>query len=107
MRPRSLLPFVALLAVGCSRPDADGPPALQPGDVVLPELAFAPEGPWAAGDGVAVGMLVKGARPSGEGYYLRDKDVDLDKAVMGGRVTFFDGDKQVGEPHELPFVHDC
>ncbi len=106
MRPWCLLPLVALLAVGCARPDADTP-ALQPGDVLRPELAFAPEGPWAGGTEVSVGMLVRGVRPDGEWYHLHDKDVDLDKAVMGGRVTFFDGETMLGEPHELPFVHDC
>lgn len=104
---RRLFPLVVLLAVGCSRPDADPTPALQPGDVFRPELAFAPDGPWSAGDEVSVGMLVRGVRPDGEGYYLRDKDVDIERAVTGGRLTFFSGDKAIGEPHELPFIHDC
>jgi hypothetical protein len=107
MRPWCLLPLVALLAVGCARPDADTGPAPQPGDVLRPELAFAPDGPWAAGDEVTVGMLVKGVRPDGEGYYLRDKDVDIGRAVMGGRLTFFAVERMLGEPRELPFVKDC
>lgn len=108
MRPRRLIPLLALLAVGCSRPDAaELTHTLQPGDVLRPVLSFAPEGPWAAGAEVSVGMLVRGVRPTGEGYYLHDAGVDFDRVVMSGRLTFFDGESQIGEPQELPFVHDC
>jgi hypothetical protein len=105
MRDRSLpLMLSALLMVGCSRPEA---PPLQPGDVVRPELAFAPDSPWPADAKVAVGMLVRVERAGSESRYLYDKEINLEQVVMAGRVTFFNGEQVMGEPHELPFVHDC
>ncbi len=105
MRPwLAPLPLVALLALGCGRSDT---PALQPGDVVRPELSFAPDEPWHTGDRIAVGVLLQGERPGGERYYLKDADVTLERVVMSGRITFFDGDRVVGVPLDVSLVHDC
>ena len=95
---------VGLLAAGCGR-TAD--PVLQSGDVVRPEIAFAPGQPWPAGAGVALGMLVRLDRPGEDTRYLRDEEVNLGGAVMRGRVTFWEGDRRLGEPLEVPFVRDC
>ena len=98
------VPLVALLTAGCARP-ADS--VLRPGDVVRPEVAFAPKDPWPAGAEVAIGMLVQVTRPGGEVRYLRDKEVAPEQAVMRARVTFLDGDLPLGDPHEVPLVRDC
>ena len=98
------VPLVVLLALGCARPAA---PVLRPGDVVRPEVAFAPREPWPAGAEVAIGMLVQIDRPGGEARYLRDEEVAPDQAVMRARVTFLDGDRPLGDPLEVPFVRDC
>lgn len=100
-----LLPVpIFLLALGCGQPSAA---PLQPGDVVRAEVSFAPKSPWHEGAKVAIGMLLKGERTNGQTYYLIDEDVVLERAVMRCRLTFLDGDRIVGEPHEVPFVHDC
>lgn len=93
-----------LLGSGCARSVA---PVLQPGDVVRPEIAFAPQEPWPPGATVAIGMLVKVYRPGEEGRYLDDRDVIPEQAAMRARVTFLDGDLQLGDPLEVPFVRDC
>jgi hypothetical protein len=98
------VPCLTLLAFGCAGPAAS---PFRPGDTVRPEISFAPEAPWPAGAKVAVGVLVRVERPGGEGHYLHDNDVSLEQAVMSGRLTFFSGEQMMGEPHELPFVHDC
>ena len=98
------VPVVVLLVSGCTRPAA---PVLQPGDVVRPEIAFAPKDPWPTGAEVAIGMLVQVERPGGETHYLRDTEVAADQAVMLARVTFLDGDRPLGDPLEVPFVRDC
>jgi hypothetical protein len=98
------LPLVVLLGSGCARPAA---PALRPGDVVRPEIAFAPRDPWPPGAAVALGMLVKVHRPGGEARYLGDKDVSPEKAAMRATVTFLDGDLQLGDPLAVSFVRDC
>lgn len=104
-RPWPLLaPCVTLLAIGCARPVT---PALQPGDVVRPEVAFAPRGPWPAGSKVTMGVLVRVERPGGEARYLRDDEVGADEEVIVGRVTFLDGERPLGEPFEVPFARDC
>lgn len=99
-----VVPLTVLTAAGCDRPAA---PAIRPGDVVRPEVAFAPRGPWPAGAKVTVGMLVRVERPGGETHYLRDDEVDPDRAVMTARVTFLGGGRPLGEPLEVPFVRDC
>jgi hypothetical protein len=103
MRPWFLpLPLV-VLALGCAKPDA---PALQPGDVVRPEIAVAPEAPW-PGEGKAnVGVLLRVVRAGGETHYLMDEEVDLGRMVMSARFTFLDGERVVQE-QEVPLVHDC
>lgn len=103
---RLLLPalLAALAACGCAKPDA---PALQPGDVVRPEVSFAPKEPWPAGGKAIVGVLVRVERPGDEPHYLMDEDVDIERAVMGARVTFFDGELVLGEPRDVTLVHDC
>jgi hypothetical protein len=104
MRWKSLpLPLVVLLGTGCARSVG---PALLPGDVVRPELAFAPPPPWPPGSMVTIGMLVIVYRSGDEGRYLEDREVS-DQADMRARMTFFDGDLQLGDPLELPFVRDC
>ncbi len=94
-----------LLAAGCTRPAAD--PALRAGDVVRPEIAFAPKEPWPAGAEVTLGMLMQVDRAGGETRHLRDEEVNPDQAVMRGRVTFLTGDSPLGDPLEVPFVRDC
>lgn len=98
------VPLVALLAPGCSRPAA---PAPRPGDIVRPEIAFAPQGPWPAGAKVALGMLLLVNRGGEPTRYVRDEEVNPERAVMRARVTFLDGDRPLGDPLELPFVRDC
>ena len=99
-----VLPAAVLLAAGCQRAAA---PVFQPGDDVRPEIAFAPTGPWPIGATVAVGMLVRLERPGAEGRYLHDDEVPLDRAVMSARVSFWDADRPVGEPLDVPLVRDC
>jgi hypothetical protein len=104
MRRRFLaLSLVVLLGSGCARPAG---PVLRPGDVVRPEVAFAPQPPWPPEAAVAVGMLVKVERPGSDGRYLEDAEV-RDPPDMRARVTFFAGDRQLGDPLEVPFVRDC
>jgi len=105
MRPW-FLPFLglALLAFGCGRPAT---PALRPGDIVRPEVSFAPKAPWSTGAKVTIGVLARVERPGGEGHYLKDEDVPLDQAVMSARLMFLNGEQLVGEPLEVPLVHDC
>lgn len=98
------VPLFALLAIGCARPDV---PALQSGDVVRPEVSFAPKVPWPADARVSIGVLARVERPGGEGHYLKDEDVPLEQAVMSVRLTFFDGERVLGDPLEVPLVHDC
>jgi hypothetical protein len=96
--------LIALLAIGCSRPVV---PVLQSGDVVRPEISFAPNEPWPADAKVTIGMLVRVERPGCESCYVNDVDIEIGRSVMGGRVTFFNGEQVIGEPHEVPLVHDC
>jgi hypothetical protein len=96
--------LVVLLGSGCARPDV---PVLQPGDVIWPEIAFAPQAPWPPEAKVTLGMLIKVHRPGGEARYLGDKDVTPEQAVMRAKVTFLDGDLQLGDPLEVAFVRDC
>jgi hypothetical protein len=96
---------IILLVAGCTRPAAD--PALRAGDVVRPEIAFAPKEPWPAGADVTLGMLLLVDRAGSETRYLRDEEVNPDQAVMRGRVTFLKGDSQLGDPLEVSFVRDC
>jgi hypothetical protein len=98
------VPLVVLFASGCARPVV---PVLQPGDVVRPEVSFAPRDPWPAGAEVAIGVLFQVERPGGEARYLRDEEVAPEQAIMRGRVTFLDGVRQLGDPIEVPFVRDC
>lgn len=101
-----LLPvsFVVLFAIGCSRPDA---PAFQLGDVARPDISVAPREPWHAGDEVAIGVRVMVERPGGESHFLNDEDVAVERAVMSARFTFLDGERALGDPIEVPLVHDC
>lgn len=98
---------LGLVPGGCARPTSPPVVALQPGDIGRPEVSVAPKAPWTTGAKVAIGMLIRVERPDGESYYLDDKDVVLDRAVMSVRVTFLTGDTVVGEPMEVPYVHDC
>jgi hypothetical protein len=91
----------------CSRPVAPDRPVLGPGDVVRPEIAYAPKEPWSVGAEVALGMLFRVDRSGNETRYLRDDEVNPDQAVMLGRVTFLNGVNPVGDPLEVPFVRDC
>ena len=104
-RMAATLPCVVLLVFGCSPPVNS--PVLQPGDVGRPEVVFAPNAPWSEGVEVCIGMLARIDRPSGSRYYLLDKDISLERVEMSGRLTFFRDEQLIGEPHELPFVHDC
>jgi hypothetical protein len=97
-------PFLIVLTAGCTRPVA---PALQPGDVVRPEIAVAPSEPWPAGGKANVGVLLRVVRAGGESRHLMDEEVDLERMVMSARFTFLDGERVVGEPREVPLVHDC
>lgn len=98
-----LLLTVVLFEMGCSR---SGSPILQPGDFVRPEIAFAPAAPWRAGASVVFGMLVKVDRPGAPSRYLQDSEV-RDSPAMQLRITFLDGERQLGDPLELPFIRDC
>lgn len=98
------VPLVVLLGLGCAGPVA---PVLRPGDIVRPEIAFAPREPWPPGAKVVLGMLVKAHRPGGEARYLGDMEVTPEQAVMRARVTFLDGDLPLGDPLEVSFVRDC
>ena len=98
-----LLPILVLLGSGCARSVG---PLLQPGDIVRPELTFAPEPPWRPGVVVAIGMLVKVDRPGNETRYLEDREVNQ-QPDMSARMTFLDGDVQLGDPLGAPFVRDC
>jgi len=102
MRGWFLVAAVTLFA-GCSHT----PPVLQPGDEVRPEVAVAPRSPWSVGARVAIGMLLQVHRPGRKIAYLNDKDVAIERVTMRARVTFLNGDSPVGEPLEVPFVHDC
>ena len=104
--PRRCLPIpvLSLLVFGCGQPDA---PALMPGDIVRPDVSFAPKAPWSEGVKVTIGMLARVERPGGEGHYLNDEDVPLDRAVLFVRVTFLDGERSLGDPLEVPLLHDC
>jgi hypothetical protein len=99
-----LVSLVVLLESGCARPNV---PVPQPGDVIRPEIAFAPHAPWPPGAKVALGMLITVHQPGGEDRYLGDKDVTAEQAVMRARVTFLDGDRQLGDPLDVAFVRDC
>jgi hypothetical protein len=106
VKSRWLLPIVlvVLLASGCSR---SGGSVLRPGDVVRPEVAFAPRAPWPAGARAVLGLLLLVERPGVEARYLRDEEVNLDQAVLLARVTFLNGERLLGNPLEVPFVRDC
>jgi hypothetical protein len=98
--------LAALLAAGCAGRVAESP--LRPGDVVRPQVAFAPKAPWHQGTKVALGMLIQIHRPGRmEAAFLGDSDVRPEQAVLRCRVTFLDGDEPLDEPLEVPFVHDC
>lgn len=106
MRRRFLpVPLVVLLASGCTRPATS--PTLRLGDVVRPEIAFAPKEPWPAGAEVTLGLLLQVDRAGAETRYLRDEEVDPIRTVIRGRVTFLSGDGPLGEPLEVPFVREC
>ena len=45
-------------------------------------------------------------RPGDASRYLDDTHV-RDRADMRAQVTFFAGDRQLGDPLEVPFVRDC
>lgn len=94
-----------LFALGCAGPPPA--PSLQPGDVVRPEVSFAPLAPWPEGAKVAIGVLLRVERPNCAPHYLKDEDVNVEQAVVQARVTFLDGDRSLGDPLEVPFVHDC
>jgi len=95
------------LSAGCGQP-APPPPPLQPGDVVRPQIALAPEGRWPVGARVAIGMLLEVHRPGRrEVSFLLDKEVAAELAVMRARVTFLKGNSALGKPLEVPFVRDC
>ena len=98
------LAWVVPRAAGCAGPAA---PVLRSGDVVRPEVTFAPREPWPAGAKVAIGMLLRVDQSAGESRYLRDEEVDPSQSTMHARVTFLDGDRSLGDPLEVPFVRDC
>jgi hypothetical protein len=105
MRRSFAASLILILFAGCGQPAA---PALLPGDVVRPQIAYAPKAPWSAGAKVALGLLLEVHRPGrDETAFLGDGDVRPEQAVMRARLTFLNGDESVGEPLELPFVKDC
>ncbi|MCU0704881.1 MAG: hypothetical protein MUF18_12960 [Fimbriiglobus sp.] len=105
MRYRLLsFPLFALLAFGCNRPSVA--PVPQIGDVIHPEISFAPEGPWAAGETVSIGVLLRVERTGETRFYLTDKQV-TDKRTVTGRLVYLSGGNPMGDPLELPFVKDC
>ena len=95
---------IVLFALGCAKPDVT---RFQPGDVCQPEIQYAPDTPWAVGSKVAIGMLIKLEKPSGKSDYIADTMIVPEQATISARVTFFDGDRVLGEPLEVPFVRDC
>jgi hypothetical protein len=104
MRFWFVLPLVGVqLGSGCAPSNR---PALQPGDVVRPEIAFAPPAPWKPGAAVTIGMLIRIDRPESESRYLADAEV-RETPDMRFRVAFFDGERPLGDPVELPFIRDC
>lgn len=107
MRPWYLLaPCLTLLAAGCSEPEQPVP-VFQPGDVVRPEVSFAPTAPWPAEAKVSVGVLFRIERPGGQTRYLMDEDVPIEQVGVSGRVTFLDGERALGDPQDVSLVHDC
>lgn len=104
LSPISLL--IGLFAIGCTPPAATTP-ALQPNDVVRPEVSFAPAEPWKVGDRVTVGVLLQGERPDGTGYYILDQDVDIERVTVNCRLTFANDDKPVGDVIDVTMEHDC
>lgn len=104
MRQWFAIGLLVLLSAGCSQQPAA---PLLPGDVVRPQINVAPKGPWTAGTRVTIGMLLEIHRTGREVAFLGDKDVPANQAVMRAKVTFLDGDVPLGEPMEVPFVHDC
>ena len=105
MRRSFIATLLLILFTGCGQsPD----PALLPGDVVRPQIAYAPEAPWTGGDKVALALLLEVHRPGrNEVTFLDEEDVQPEQAVMQARLTFFDGEESLGDPLELPFVKDC
>lgn len=95
------LPLIVLLGSGCARNTA-----LRPGDIVRPEIAFAPEPPWPPEAAVAIGMLFRVERPGHQSRYVDDAQV-REPFEVRARITFFDGDQSLGDPLEVPFVRDC
>jgi hypothetical protein len=90
---------------GCSQSAAT---KLQPGDIVQPELSFAPEAPWATGSTVAIGMLVRVERAATPARYLNDEEVPAEQATMHLQVLFLAEDERpLGEPTLIPLVRDC
>jgi hypothetical protein len=49
-------------------------------------------------------LVDRGGEPA---RYLRDEEVDPERAVLRARVTFLDGARPLGDPLEVPFVRDC
>ncbi|MFO0880845.1 MAG: hypothetical protein U0840_26240 [Gemmataceae bacterium] len=97
-----------LLILGCANRGAVSEPALQAGDVVVPELAVAPEDAWEAGAEVVVTMLLKVQRAGrAELSYLHDEDVPAAQARMIARLSFLDSDGRKLAPIEVPLVKDC
>lgn len=103
---RLLTPCVIFLLAGCS---AGGKaPTLLPGDTVRPQIAFAPDAPWKAGDTVALGILVEIRRPGRDAVaFLADADPLTADAEMAARVEFLSGDALVGEALDVPIHRDC
>jgi hypothetical protein len=101
---RGFLLVPVVFVIGCSQTAA---PVLQPGDVVRPEVSFAPQSPWTEGASVAVGVLMRVERSGRDNVYLKDADVPLERTVMRARVTFLDGERLVEEPRDVSLVHDC
>jgi hypothetical protein len=95
---------IVMLACGCRQQTSTG---FQPSDVCQPEIQYAPDAPWAVGSNVAIGMLIKLEKPSGKSDYIADTMIVPEQATMSARVTFFDGDRVLGESLEVPFVRDC
>ena len=102
---QALWVLAGLLLVGCAASVPE--PALKKGDVVRPQILFAPAKAWPANVKGAVGIWVEVHRPGREGVsFLHEKDIPWQGVEMEATITFL-GNGPLGEPLSVPFVRDC